>query len=519
MKELITGSDFYKTIFERSNDALLILKNGKIVLCNQQAVDLFGYEKTDDLIGKTPWDISPETQEDGSQSKTLAMSEIEKARDGERQIFDWIHQKNDGTNFYTEISLSRFEIDGELFTQASVRDINKRKQLQFELTEAIKQAKSNAELKTNFLANMSHDIRNPLNAILGFSHILAEDESLSQDERKRYVSLTQSNEKMLLHLINDILDISKIEANKLVIHKREIRLNSLMEELYLSFQKQVKLRNNLRLILNKSIDDPEFIIQSDPDRIRQILSNLLSNAIKYTNEGHVEFGYTVKDTHQIEFYVKDSGIGIAREHMDEIFNRFSRESGTKTQNIKGTGLGLDISKRLAELLGGRLWAYSQEGKGSEFYFSVPVDHMKYNPNYKKKQAMKIGGVDSQDWSNYHILIADDDTINYELLRIILSKTNVKISKATNGQEAIDILEKDSSIDLMLLDIQMPVMNGYEAIKHIRRLKPDLPVIAQTAVNLEYNEETKKEEMFDDCISKPIDVKSLISKVRKFLIKP
>jgi CheY-like chemotaxis protein len=236
-------------------------------------------------------------------------------------------------------------------------------------------------------------------------------------------------------------------------------------------------------------------------------------------EGTIEFGYTLQGSKLVEFYVKDTGIGIAKEHMDKIFDRFSRESNTKTQNIKGTGLGLDISKRLAGLLGGKLWAFSEEGKGSEFFFNVPVEHVSYNPNYKKKQITKIGGVDSTDWSKYHILIADDDIINYELLRIILSKTNVKISKATNGQEAIDLLEKDSSIDLMLLDIQMPVMNGYEAIKHIRRLKPDLPVIAQTAVNLEYNEDTRRKEMFDDCISKPIDVKSLISKVSKFLIKP
>ena len=169
------------------------------------------------------------------------------------------------------------------------------------------------------------------------------------------------------------------------------------------------------------------------------------------------------------------------------------------------------------MLGGSLRAESALGKGSIFYFTTPAKFLNYDPRYKTTESPKIGGTKPVDWSDYHILIADDDTINFELLRIILSKTRVKISKATNGQEAIDILERDNSINLMLLDIQMPVMNGYEAIKHIRRLKPDMPVIAQTAVSLE-KQDDNSENAFNDCISKPIDVNTLIKTVGKYLAK-
>lgn len=509
---------FFKSIFEQSIEAILILEEDRIIRCNEKAAKLYGYGSIEEVVGLTPWDLSPVLQDDNTPSKNTGVELISKAAENENPIFEWIHQHKDRTLFYTEVSLSRFDFGGKTYTQASIRDISQRKELQKQLEEAKEKAEESDELKTNFLANMAHDIRNPLNAILGFSKMLVEDTDISTEERRNYGSLIESNGKSLLYLINDIIDVSKIEANQMQIEQSKVALNSLLEDLYLSFEKQVRDKNNLRLKLSRAVDDPKFSILSDPDRIRQILSNLLSNAIKYTEKGSIEFGYTIEENKVIQFFVKDTGIGIDPDHLESIFGRFNRENKPEAKYIKGTGLGLDISSKLVKLLEGKIWAYSTLNQGSEFYFSLAAQVLNYDSSYKKPDAPRIGGVDAVDWSNFHILIADDDTINYELLRIILSKTKVRTSKAINGKEAIDLIESDDSIDLMLLDIQMPIMNGYEAIKHIRKLKPNMPVIAQTAVSLEYGSDTGHAEMFDDFISKPIDVKSLISKVSHYLAK-
>ncbi|RLD67628.1 MAG: hypothetical protein DRI84_01890 [Bacteroidetes bacterium] len=511
-------TEFFKNIFEQSNEAILILEGERIIHCNKQAISLYGYSSVEEMIGLTPWDLSPELQDNNELSKKSGIHMISKTTQFENPVFEWVHHHKDGKLFYTEVSLSRFDYNNKAYTQASIRDISKRKELQQQLLEAKEKAEESTKLKTDFLANMSHDIRNPLNAILGFSKMLAEDVDISIGDRKRFGTLIESNGKNLLFLINDIIDVSKIEANQMQIEKRKVELNSLMEELFLSFNKQINDSSKLRLKLNIAVDDPNFSIYSDPNRIKQILSNLLSNAVKYTKQGSIEFGYTLENKKTIQFFVKDTGIGIAQEHMDSIFDRFKRDNNPEVKKIMGTGLGLDISSRLVELLDGKIWAFSTLHKGSEFYFSIPAQLLNYNSTIKKQTAPRVGGVDAVDWSDFHILIADDDVINYELLRIILSKTKVRTSKAVNGKEALELLEHDKSIDLMLLDIQMPIMNGYEAIKHIRKIKPEMPVIAQTAVSLDYGTDSGQAEMFDDFISKPIDVKSLISKVGFYLSK-
>jgi len=510
---------FFRNIFETSNEALLVLEGDIVIRCNKKLIDYFRYQSEEEILGLTPWDLSPEYQEDGKRSKEKAVEMLTNSTTKGKEIFEWLHKTKDGENLYTEVALSRFDYQDKTFVLASIRDISERKDMMRQLIKVKEKAEKSTKLKTNFLANMAHDIRNPLNAILGFSRMLAEDTNISTEDRRRFGSLIESNGSNLLYLINDIIDVSKIEANQMQINNRKMELNSVLEELYLSFQKQVKDIDSLTLKLNIAIDDPDFTIFSDADRIRQILSNLLSNAIKYTKKGLIEFGYTISDDQKmIQFFVKDTGIGIEAEHLEGIFERFTREEKGEVKKIQGTGLGLDISRRLVELLGGEIWANSELNKGSDFFFTIPAHLLNYNPKYQKPKSPQIGGVDAVDWSKYHILIADDDAINFELLRIILSKTKVRISKAINGKEAIDLLETDKSIDLMLLDIQMPVMNGYEAIKHIRRINPKMPVIAQTAVSLEYGSDTGSNEMFDDCISKPIDVKSLISKVGQYLAK-
>ncbi len=512
----MNNSDFYKKVFEVSNVASLITEGDRIIHCNQKVFELYGFTSLDDIVGKTIWEISPPMQEDGMSSKKRGIHYLSKVISGEVFTFDWLHQRVDGSVFDSEVSLSRLDYDGKIFILANISDTSRRKELERKLVESKEKAEESTRLKTNFLANMSHDIRNPLNAILGFSKMLADESEVSIAERQRYGALIESNGNRLLNLINDIIDVSLIEANQIHIEKKRCQVNSLLEELYLSFKKEIANRDQLRLKLNIAVDDPNFALYSDPMRLRQILSNLISNAIKYTKKGFVEFGYQLVDDKTIQFFVKDSGIGIEESNLENIFNRFNRENTPETQNIHGTGLGLDISKRLVNMLGGKIWVFSTLNIGSEFYFSIPAVYLDYKPVIKK-EVVKSKSLSAHDvnWSDKHILIADDDVINFELLRIILSKTKVKITKAVNGREAIDFVAHDNSIDLLLLDIQMPIMNGYQAIKEIRRMRPNLPVIAQTAVSLESPDGTPTVDLFDDYISKPIDVATLISKIQTY----
>ena len=507
--------EIFRSVFENSVEAKWIIKNDRIIFCNKLGYELFDFSSEEEIIGKSVWDLSPEMQANGINSKSKGLRYLVKAANYEKPRFEWLHRKADGKIFESDVVLSRFDFEDGIFVLATLRDIGEKRNMQVELIKAKEKAEKNAQLKTQFLANMSHDIRNPLNAILGFSKILADEADLTISDRNKYGGLIESNGNKLLNLISDIIDVSLIEANQMHIENKRCEVNSILEELYLSFQKKVDQRVNLRLKLNIAVDDPNFAIFSDPMRLRQILSNLIENAIKYTKQGFVEFGYELVDDKSIQFFVKDSGIGIAPEHVEDIFKRFTRESTEEPDGIRGTGLGLDISKRLVNLLGGKIWVFSTLNIGSEFYFNLPAVFLDYKPKLKKTISQnKPLTTHDVDWSDKHILIAEDDIINYELLRIILGKTKVKVSQAVNGREALNALEKDASIDLLLLDIQMPVMNGYEAIKEIRKLKPSLPVIAQTAVNLENTERVNYDELFDDCLSKPIDVKTLIQKIQK-----
>ena len=506
--------EIFKGVFENAVDGSWIIRNDRIIYSNKAACDLFGVSSEDEIKGKSIWTFSPKHQPNGQLSKSMGLQYLVKAANNEKPVFEWQHLRKNGEPIDLEITLSRFDFNGIIYILATFHDIIDRRGLEKELILAKEKAEKSAYLKTQFLANMSHDIRNPLNAILGFSKILAEEPELEASDRKKYGALIESNGNKLLMLINDIIDVSLIEANRMKVDLKRCEVNSILEEVYLSFQKKIELKANLRLKLNIAVDDPRFAIYSDPMRLRQILSNLIDNAIKYTNQGFVEFGYELVDDKSIQFFVKDSGIGIAPEHMDDIFNRFAREKSEEPDGIRGTGLGLDISKHLVTLLGGKIWVFSTPNIGSEFYVNLPAEFLDYKPKVNKPKVSKsFTSAHDFDWSDKHILIAEDDAINFELLRIILSKTKVKISHVVNGLEAINKLKEDSSIDLLLLDIQMPVMNGYEAVEEIRKLKPELPVIAQTAVNLDNSDRESYEELFNDCLSKPIDVKTLIEKIQ------
>ncbi len=390
-----------------------------------------------------------------------------------------------------------------------------RSHLEGELINAKERAEESDKLKSAFLANMSHEIRTPMNGILGFAELL-KDENISPGNRKKYIEIIDNNGKMLINLIDDIIDFSKIEAGQVKIIKKDFSLNSLLQQVHSSFltENLINNKSKVKLRMRKSLSNDSCYINSDPNRLRQILTNLVGNAFKFTDDGYIEFGYRIVDSVMIEFYVKDSGIGIAQEKIDQIFNRFIQADSSSTRKYGGSGLGLAISRGFVEILGGKMWAESEEGKGSTFYFTAPYKPVKgaeeeINKPTKKKQY---------NWNNKKILIAEDDKFSFKFLEGFLRQTNVNVIHAENGKRAVDLCSEDQEIDLVLMDIQMPEMNGYEATALIKQTKKELPIIAQTANAIIEEREKCFEAGCDDFVTKPVNIQELYSKIDKYLTK-
>lgn len=386
------------------------------------------------------------------------------------------------------------------------------------LKDALERAKQRAEesdiLKSNFLANMSHEIRTPMNGILGFVQLLKGEES--EEKRDRYIDIVYHNGMMLVNLIDDIIDISKIDAGQLAINQAECNLDDLMFDVYTFFNevkfKQEKEHINIRLLnLN---DDESNILFTDGQRLRQVLVNLIGNALKFTDKGNVEFGYVnVHEENKIQFFVRDSGIGIPEDKRDIIFERFRQVQEGSTRKYGGTGIGLYISKNIINLLGGDIWFDSKIGEGTTFYFSLP---------YKERHFQDSGSFlfstseTEYNWTGKNILIAEDVEVNFRYLSTILADTKANIVWAKNGREAIDKTFDGSNIDIVLMDIQMPLIDGYEATAEIRKTKPSLPIIAQTAYALPHDNIKCFEVGCNDYISKPINANLLKQKIDTLL---
>ncbi len=401
----------------------------------------------------------------------------------------------------------------ELRTKVRLMELNLQK-LTKSLEVATQRADESDILKSNFLANMSHEIRTPMNGILGFVQLLKGEESA--EKRDRYVDIVYHNGMMLVNLIDDIIDISKIDAGQLAVNQAECNLDDLMFDVYTFFNevkfKQEKEHINIRLLnLN---DDESNILFTDGQRLRQILVNLLGNALKFTDRGNVEFGYISKyEENKIQFFVRDSGIGIPEDKRDIIFERFRQVQEGSTRKYGGTGIGLYISKNIINLLGGDIWFESKVGEGTTFYFTIP---------YQEKQLKESGALlfntytPSYDWSGKSILIAEDVEVNFRYLSTVLADTRANILWAKNGQDAVVQGTDNPSIDIVLMDIQMPLMDGYEATMTIRKSKPNLPIIAQTAYALPHDNIKCFEAGCNDYISKPINVNLLKKKIDTLL---
>lgn len=389
-----------------------------------------------------------------------------------------------------------------------------RRQLETDLLTAKTKAEESDKLKTAFLANMSHEIRTPMNGILGLTDMLMKSD-LDEKTRSDYLAMVNSNGKLLLGLVNDIIDISKIESSQIDLNESEFSLNSLMNELhcFILAEKMVKQKETLELKYSPGFEDDKSFIFSDKTKIRQVLINLIGNAIKFTQEGEVEFGYKQDNQGDLLFYVRDTGIGIPMEKLKLVFDRFTQADQSLTRPYGGSGLGLAISRGFVQAMGGEIWVESKEKQGSVFYFTIPYKPVK---KYVAKAPEASASPADFHWENLKILIVEDNIISFKLLEISLKRTGCSILHAGNGQEAIDKVKEDKEIGLVLMDIQLPVMNGYDATVEIKKIRPELTVIAQTANALDEDRNRCLEAGCADYITKPIVLDKLLHLIQNNL---
>ncbi|MEI7492026.1 MAG: ATP-binding protein [Bacteroidota bacterium] len=391
--------------------------------------------------------------------------------------------------------------------------LDEKTQIEKDLLSAKHKAEESDNLKSAFLANMSHEIRTPMNGILGFTSIL-EDPSLSENDREKYIAIVHKSSQQLLDIINGLIDISKIEAGQETLNFKTFNLNQLANDLISFFLPQAETLG-LKLVLHKAMTDRESLICSDPVKLRQILVNLLGNAFKFTSEGSITLSYRV-DGPKLVFTVEDTGIGIAPELFQVIFDRFRQAEIKPSGKFGGTGLGLSISKSYAEMLGGSAWVESEPGKGSRFFVSVP-----YVPGFAAREE----GSDQKDdgrieaVQSFHgktILLVDDLDDNALFINHILRNTRVMVMRAKNGKESIEFIAQHPGISLVLMDIKMPDMDGYEATRKIKSIRPLLPVIATTAYALAGDREKCLAAGCDDYLCKPISKEKLLVIIEKFI---
>lgn len=391
---------------------------------------------------------------------------------------------------------------GNLFEQF----VNQKKELKI----AKEHAEKSESLKTEFLHNMSHEIRTPINGIMGFSNLLRKH-NLSEDEKEEFIKIIQYNSEQLLRIIDDILEISKLETKQVRIQSTETNITHLLSDLCAVFKIKAD-EKHISLDLNNELKENESTVMIDESKLLKILNNLVENALKFTSKGFVEIGCRLTNGSMI-FYVKDTGIGIENGNIRKIFERFSQESETVARNFGGLGLGLSIARENAELLGGSIFVESTPGIGSVFTVTIPYSPIAvseiFNPLPQWTGIRRSAGT---------ILIAEDDTNNIRYFEVLLSKIfpELRLIRAIDGQQTVDICKSDHDIDLVLMDIKMPVMDGYEATRQIKLFRPDLPVIVQTAYSTIDEKNNAIAAGCNDFITKPVSERTLYSMINKYL---
>lgn len=486
-------------------------KQSRFTRINKAQAAMLGLKDPREAIGKTDFDFFTRHH------ALEALKDEQKILSTGSQLIGKTERIRNGEGKYIWVSATKIPIrdkEGTITGLVGISiDVTEKYYAEKKLREARKKAIESDRLKSAFLANMSHEIRTPMNGILGFSNLL-KNSRIDKEQQTEYLGYIEKCGHSLLNLIDDIIDVSKIEAGQLVIRETETCISDILKELFITFDKnrinEDKDGIELRLVMPENCNPLNTI--TDPFRFRQIFSNLIGNALKFTERGFIEFGYKKFDN-QIEFYVKDTGVGIPKNKFKLIFDRFGQVPENERLNQKGTGLGLAISSSLVKMLGGKMWLESEVGKGSAFFFTLPLKERQI----EEKRKFLFPRVNNFEWIGKKLLVVDDEELNWIFIRDLLTPTQAKLIWAKNGKEAVDIYQYDPNIDLILMDFRMPVMNGFEATKTIRSFDSEIPIIALTAYA---HEEEKDLILHAGCnafLSKPVSNDQLFKTVNHFLI--
>ena len=489
-------------------------KMGKYTFVNNSACNLLGYTMTELLQLSIPDLLKPDKVDD--------------------EIVTFLELKQKGEIRNVEKKLIRKDsreidviLDGKKLSEneyiAFVKDITERKQAEEEIKKAKEKAEESDRLKSAFLANMSHEIRTPMNGILGFAELLKAP-NLSGDEQKEYIRIIEKSGARMLNTINEIVDISKIEAGLVEIDIRDVSINELMHFAFQFFKSEVEAKG-IMLSIQGSLKAQEVIIKTDKEKLHAILFNLIKNAVKYTRAGSVEFGFSFTtniapskypEHGALEFFVKDTGIGIPIDRQKAIFERFIQADVPDKNAYQGAGLGLSISKAYVEMLGGRIWVESEVGKGSTFYFTIPYNPAKKGNDVSPKLDLtaEIHDQIKPQTLGLKILLAEDDETSEWFICEAIKAISKEILKAKTGIQAIDYCRNNPDIDLVLMDIKMPEMDGYEAVREIREFNKEVIIIAQTAHGLTGDREKALAAGCNDYISKPVKKEELLVLIQK-----
>ena len=513
-EELKASEAKFRKLFENTPNGIAICEyeennnetpnDFKIREINDSTIKILNL-KPSDLIGKNGSELA-----DLKYIKKMMDVHFKSLSEGNQCSFEFYFKKAGRL-----LSISTFNLNKSLFI-INFYDITEKKQKEKELVLAKQRAEENDKLKSAFLANMSHEIRTPMNAVLGFSSLLKK-EGLAKSTRDKYIEMIQMGSNQLLRLINDIIDISKIEAGQMSIFKESIHLNELFISLQMTFNQSDGIKNNPNLDITTNIpkDFEKITLYTDGVRLQQVMGNFISNSIRYSEKGTIEIGFDVNENEYIELYVKDEGIGISKENQKKIFNRFEQLGPTNNEVIEGTGLGLPISSGITKLLGGEIILQSEHNEGSRFSVKLPWSEVvnKKRISHTSKKKAKNQSVSNNEIS---ILIVDDAPFNIELFKEYFKEANFRILTASNGKEAVAKYFDDGQINIVLMDIKMPIMDGLEAAKQILKRDPDAKIIAQTAFAAADDRAKFIEQGFFDYIAKPIDKELLLSMINQLM---
>jgi two-component system CheB/CheR fusion protein len=511
---LSAAESAYRSIFNSVNDAIFVhtLDGGLILDVNQRACEMYRYPR-EELIGATPLDLTSGLTEELSQE---ALQRIELAQKGKTQIFEWQAQCKDGTPFWVEVNLRGAKINGRNRILAVVRDISERKQAALDLQRARDAAQSATVAKNEFLANMSHEVRTPLNGIMGVSQLLRTTDL--SDEQQGYMDMLDSSARNLLLLINDILDISKIEAGSLSLNQTAFSPAKLLREVASIYEKPAE-EKGISLTILPAEDLPTALV-GDQLRLKQILINLVGNAIKFTRHGGVAVTVSrlpdPSEGFTLRFEVADSGIGMADEILQKIFLPFTQADASTSRMHGGSGLGLAICRRLSELMGGSIRVESVLGHGSRFIVELPFGCYS---NQELAASPEIAAPVREMLPPQRILLVEDQEVNRTFVQRLLERQGHQVVPAVDGLMALDLLERDT-YNLMLLDIQMPGMGGEEVMARLRKEEQynvaHLPTIALTAHALAGDREKLLESGFDGYVAKPVQMDLLLAEMGSVL---